>query len=219
MIIKILNLLILVLSLTACESNQLKVSDNLTAEQRKAWRIALNFPKNCKNGKYEFDDKDAPLVYFLHGKNNQTLVYNVCERYAYQDLVNVYILDKKKQNPRLITFPIIELDESSVRYTDKNGKELKTPIAKYNIKISSLLLQRGVEILHDGKIKVTRHFSGAGNCGSLTTYDISTSNTKIIQLLAQFNCNKTQKDMGKWPRYKIVCPKQEQTSDCKVQKL
>lgn len=205
--------------LIACDNRPLVISDDLSVAQIKAWREALNFPSYCENGKYEFKDESSPIMYFISTEKEKTYLYNVCERYAYQDVVNVFVLNQNDQKPQVINFPIIELDESTVKYTDDNNKALKVPKAEFKVTKSALVVQRNIEILPNGQMVVTRHYSGPGTCGTLTTYKLVNAEASAVEFRAQVSCDNTQHDMTQWPRYKIDCANDANTADCRIKTL
>jgi len=211
--VKFCTLIFILLGLVACD-NSLVVSDELTKEQRKAWREMLVFPSHCENGFYEFDDDEAPILEFSPITKTKTLVYNVCERYAYQDRINIFIYDATVNKATLLEFPIAKLDESSVTYLDEEGNTLKEPKGKFNLIFSTLIQQRGTEVLNEDEIVVTRHYSGAGNCGTWTKYSIANNKPKIITLRAMFTCEMDSDDEAKWPEYRVKCKNKLDAKTC-----
>lgn len=189
--------------------SSLVVSNELTDRQRQEWRVAMSFPKQCRDGQYEWLDMESmPDIYFTSMSKDETLVYSVCERYAYQDEVNVYLLDKERTTLRLVQFPVVELDEESERY---------------HVEITPLLIERGIDLLPTKQIRVTRHYSGAGNCGTLTTYALNRQDDNVIaatitEFRAQIDCDGMQVDMSNWPRYQISCQDSQQGPNCRVWK-
>lgn len=199
-------------------SNALVVSDELTNRQRMDWRGALDFPAYCENGKYEWlDSPSMPNIYFDPLPNNRTLIYNVCERYAYQDEVNVFFLEKSSLQPQLITFPVPILDQGVEIYIDKDGNKLESiPVEAFKIELKQLIIERGINVLPDGLISVEANSNGPGTCGTFTVYNIDKRIARIIEFRAQISCNNTRHDETKWPLYKLDCPTKKQDSSCKV---
>lgn len=192
-----------VFTLTACNAS-LTISDKLTSEQRKLWREALDFPAHCEDGKYEWlDNADMPYIYFKPLTSGNTLVYNVCERYSYQDEVNVFLYKGGNSQPEIIKFPVYDHIEGADIYKDKHDKKLAIPKGTFTSSLSERLLKRGIEVLDNGYISVTRHYNGPGSCGTLTTYDISQSVAQVVELRARVDCEGGEGDMNKWPVYSL----------------
>lgn len=195
----ILTLLCCALVATAC-NDSLIISEDLSSEQRKDWRTALDFPAYCEGGKYEWLDlEDMPYIYFKPLNDGNTLVINVCERFSYQDEVNLFSYHGSNSKPEVITFPVY----THIEGTDNDSKKSGSIKSSFKSELSKRLLKRGIEVLDNGNISVTNHYNGPGTCGTLITYDISTAVAKVVEFRAQVNCENSQHDMNKWPIYSL----------------
>ncbi|VAW60434.1 hypothetical protein MNBD_GAMMA11-3405 [hydrothermal vent metagenome] len=197
--------------------NALTISDALTDAQRKQWSKTLNFPDYCKNGEYEWlDSPGTPFIYFKKIDQNRTLVYNVCERYAYQDGVNVFVYDNRNNSARLITFPTLVLFEIPGIYTNDNDLADSVATGAYEVELKHRIIQRGIDVLPNDRITVINHYSGTGTCGTFTTYSIKKHIAEILEARARIDCNNDQHDEARWPVYKLSCPEGKQNHNCMV---
>ncbi|MBL4761477.1 MAG: hypothetical protein JKY93_02115 [Gammaproteobacteria bacterium] len=177
------------------------MDSKLTSDQRQQWRNTLAFPSHCESGTYEFDDKDAPILEFIPLASNKVIVMNICERYAYQDRVNIFIYDKQKKTNTKLTLPIVELDEGSVSHFDSNGNELASPTGTFKMKPSDLIQLRYITTTNDETLVITRHYSGAGNCGTRSKYRLTgNGQAKLVEFRAMISCDSaTTSDATTWP--------------------
>jgi len=171
-------------SACANESSQLSkiiddsLNDKSVPEHRAVLHKIIKWPNSCNK---TFTYPTAGIV-FLKIDSDTHLLQVTCTYGAYQGMSLFYKVNTSSTNSKLLTLP--------KSYTDKKGES-----------------EIWGNVLNDSTAKafsILNLYSGFGNCGRLTTYDLSQQTPKIISLKRQEDCDKKplERDPEKWPLIK-----------------
>lgn len=179
-ITKISIIYIVLLNIACAENNKLQViiSDSIQDKsqpfQRKELQKIIKWPNSCEE---MYRAPTAGFV-FINSHKNEHIVQIVCTYGSYQGMSLFYKVNTSSSKPKisLLKLPIYGKKPA----TEIWGNVLSTSTAK--------------------EFNILNLYSGYGHCGSLTSYNLSTGNTRIIKLKLENNCDKKPaiRDPEKW---------------------
>ena len=202
-------------AMVACSSNgveedMLKLTSELSASERLKWRRALDFPKNCFNGVYEWDDESHPRIEFLEISFNRTIVYNLCD--LSNNRVNLFKVaaHTPEAKPLLLKFkemievdgPVLDSGWADERTTSDNLKSYAArfqEIVEYKARWTSLL-DGAFSIDSSGRLVVDRRSNAAGTCGTYSVYSLNEDQPVLVEFRAQSSCHGGS-DIKQWKSY------------------
>lgn len=160
-------------------NNQSKIS------QRTTIRKTLKWPDSCEE---RFNSPKAGLTFFEQS-SDKFIVQVTCTYGSYQGMSLFYKLNISNSTSSQIILPTYN--------TKANGSFSKSTKDEVwgNVLTTSTV----------GKFKVLNLYSGYGNCGTLTTYDLTGNTPKIILLKMQSDCDAKEmiRDPEKWKEIKF----------------
>jgi len=179
---------------TACaddSSSKLKdiIKDSINNKAQQTDRVTvrkiLQWPNSCEE---RFNFPTSGLTFFKQ-TDDDYVVQVTCTYGSYQGMSLFYKINLSKPTPisNQIKLPIYS-------YKNKLAAEYKTEIWG-NVLTTSTVNNFNLLIL----------YSGFGHCGSLTTYNLSGNQPKIIQLKMQPDCESKERvrDPDKWKSIKV----------------
>ncbi|MCP4117463.1 MAG: hypothetical protein GY737_19135 [Desulfobacteraceae bacterium] len=188
----------------------LKKSDRLSVEERLLWRTALDFPKHCRDGIYEWDDENHPRLGFLELGDNRYIVYNMCDLSINQ--VNMFLIDMNtpEAKPRLLVFKTLveiydpKLDSGFYKEdsTDKQNVQYAKRIqedVKYMAYTTSLLAG-SFFVDTQGRLIVDKRSNAKGTCGTYSIYSLDSGQPELVGFRAQYSCHGSN-DVSRWKSY------------------
>jgi hypothetical protein len=185
-------------------------ADKLSAEERLRWRAALEFPKHCRDGVYEWDDESHPRLGFLEIGHNRYIAYNMCDLSINQ--VNMFLIDMNtpEAKPRQLVFKtLVEIydpkldsgfyegestDKQNVQYAERVQENVK-----YKAYMTSLLAG-SFFVNEQGQLVVDKRSNAKGTCGTYSLYNLDSEQPKLVGFRAQSSCHGSN-DVRCWKSY------------------
>lgn len=172
-------------------SSKLKIiiHDSINNKSQQADRAVvrkiLQWPNSCEE---RFNFPTSGLTFFKQTVD-EYIAQVTCTYGTYQGMSLFYKINLSETKP---TFSQIKLPTYSSK--NKSSAEYKSEIWGNVLTTSTV---KGFNVLN--------LYSGYGHCGSLTTYDLTGKQAKVVQLKMQPNCDAKEKvrDSEKWGNIKI----------------
>lgn len=161
--------------------------NELSYEDRKAWRRVLRWPESCEEA-FDYPDKSFAGLRFYGLGADKYLVEVTCTLGAYQGFQMYFYLDETGPIPasRLLTFQTYES-------TGKDGAPLER-------KRTSELWGTPQFDSKTKQLRVLNRFRGLGDCGFLATYGFRGDGSAVLKdVRAKLNCDgKASEDPTQW---------------------
>ncbi|CAD7857297.1 MAG: hypothetical protein, partial [Olavius algarvensis Gamma 1 endosymbiont] len=192
----------------AQEHAPLVKSDKLTQEQRRHWREALEWPTHCRDGIYEWDDENQPMLGFLDAGDNRYLVYNVCGLIPSETNLFLVETDRAVIKPRLLTFKTLEsvynpdpdFDVEWVDLLNNASREEQIRVTRkwqervrYEARMTSLINKGGTFMDDQGRLIIDRKKRCVGNLRDLQYLRFGLRSTQAGRLSGPIQLSRQQR--------------------------
>ena len=156
------------------------------AVSRQQWREILQWPDSCEEN---FSDVTGYGGVYLYPVSESRYAVSVaCETWAYQGLSRVYLVSVNDGTTSMVPLTFSVAEEGGTAGTARFEKREEV--------VGTLLVDAP-----KGHLVVHRRYSGFGDCGTYSVYDLRKGAPELVELRAQFDCEAEprERDPLRWP--------------------
>ena len=165
---------------------QLQAAHPSEAISRQQWREILQWPDSCEES---FTDVTGYGGIYLYPVSDSRYAVSVaCEIWAYQGLSRVYLVS--------VNDGTTGVEPLAFSVAEEGGTAGTARFEEKEAVVGNLLTDAP-----KGHLAVHRRYSGFGDCGTYSVYDLRKGAPELVELRAQFDCKAEprERDPLRWP--------------------
>ncbi len=172
------------------------------AKDRQQWKSVLNWCDECHERAKNFTESDSGInsgMYIYPIGCNQYIVDIKCEM-SMRQCEHIYY--KVTEHAGTTKSRLLILKQFyHAEYGDDEVKGVKNPKGEFVRYIDSVTYGFTINPENQKRLIIETEYSGMGNCGLYTIYDISGDCPKVVEFRAELKCILEPASPEKWQRY------------------